>query len=63
MNKHYLGDGLYVDHDGFQFTLSTDRAGFEHFVCLDGDVLAALFRFAEEVLHVKITVTEMEEGL
>jgi len=47
--KDYLGDGLYVDYDGFQIILSTDRSGETHWVALDLYTLQALDRYRERI--------------
>lgn len=63
MNKAYLGDGLRVEDDGFQFTLEAEREEGTHYVCLDSQVLHAFFRFVEVSRGVKISVeyTKMNE--
>ena len=37
----YLGDGLYASFDGFMFTLRAPRAGGDHWVGLEPEVLRA----------------------
>ena len=41
----YLGDGLYVSFDGWQFRLRAPRAGGDHEVFLEPDTWAALVSF------------------
>jgi hypothetical protein len=60
MEKTYLGDGLYAQDDGFQITLSTDRCGDEHFVCLDGPTLMAFIQFLQRSRSVNIKITKVE---
>jgi len=45
----YLGDGLYVRHDGWQVILTAPRDGGAHFVCLEPEVLAAFERWLKQV--------------
>lgn len=47
--EHYLGDGAFASFDGFGITVSTDRDGVEHYVCLEPEVFAALMKFAMTV--------------
>lgn len=55
--KEYLGDGLYVNHDGLMYTLSTDRGRRDaDFVCLEPHVLNAFLAYVERVEGVKITI-------
>lgn len=44
-NASYLGDGLYVDHDGYQFRLYTDQ-GMEVF--LEPPVLEAFMAYIKK---------------
>ena len=41
----YLGDGVYVSHDGFMLRLSTEREGREHYIYLEPAVLNALYEY------------------
>jgi hypothetical protein len=43
----YLGDGLYVEFDGYQFRLYTDRGHIRHEVFLEEAVLRAFFAFVK----------------
>jgi hypothetical protein len=45
--KIYLGDGLYVDYDGYQFELYTDREDGRHTVYLDPDVLERFISYTK----------------
>jgi hypothetical protein len=47
--KRYLGDGLYAEFDGFQFILSADRFGTEHWIALEPDVFDNLIELRKEV--------------
>jgi hypothetical protein len=58
----YLGDGVYVSHDGYQFLLETDRRDGKHFIAVEPEILQAFFKYVESILKVKITVTPIEEG-
>ena len=48
MEKTYLGDGVYVDFDGFAFVLTTEN-GIEvtNTIILEPEVYDALVRFAQ----------------
>ncbi len=43
----YLGDGLYVHFDGYQFVLRAPREYFDHFVALEPSVFDALLEYRE----------------
>lgn len=47
MNEHYLGDGLYASHDGFQIKLRAPRVPADHEVFLEPQVLYELLDFAK----------------
>lgn len=55
--KIYLGDGLYVYHDGMQYWLTTD-AGME--VALEPSVLGNFFKYIEKTEGLKITTETAE---
>lgn len=58
----YLGDGVYVRHDGFQFWLiANDPASFER-VALEPSVFRAFLRYVERVEGVKITVEPLAQA-
>lgn len=57
MGAHYLGDGLYVRHDGWQYWLFTQQ-GNE--VALEPSVLNAFFQYVEKISQVKISVEQKE---
>lgn len=60
--KEYLGDGLYVHHDGYQFVLTAPRGGDEHYVALEPNVLDEFLRFVEKTCDVKISVVRKESA-
>lgn len=43
----YLGDGLYVEFDGFGFTLRAPRAEGDHWVYLEPQVLQQFNEFVK----------------
>jgi hypothetical protein len=45
----YIGDGVYVGHDGYQIWLTTGSHENQPLVALDPDVLAALNRYYQRV--------------
>lgn len=47
--KEYLGDGLYVEFDGFHFILSTERENGIHWVGLEPSVFDELIRHRKQV--------------
>lgn len=55
-DKTYLGDGLYVEFDGFMFILSAPREGGEHSVALEPSILDAFLKFIEKTNNVTIKV-------
>lgn len=61
MSREYLGDGLYVDDDGWQFELTAPRSGGEHTVFMDGSVLQAFLKYVERQRAVRIEVTTRTE--
>ena len=62
MKQLYLGDGLYVRDEGFQFRLFTERgAGNVHEVYLDDHVLTSFVKFIELARNLKITIEEKNE--
>lgn len=50
----YLGDGVYIEDEGFQFKLHTQQ-GDE--IYMEDSVVEAFFRFIEQAKGLKITVT------
>lgn len=60
--KEYIGDGVYVQDQGFQLHLFTDYgSGPVEEIFLDDTVLHNLFRFIEFNRNVKITVQKLPE--
>ena len=47
-NRKYLGDGVYVDFDGYQVALSTDNGIDVAIIYLEPEVLAALIQWVKE---------------
>lgn len=47
-NKIYLGDGAYVEFNGWDFIISTDRSGVEHWIALDPPMVERLREFKRE---------------
>lgn len=50
MDKEYLGDGVYVEHDGYQITLSTVPGGGHDTIYLEPEVFNALIRYRANLL-------------
>lgn len=44
----YLGDGLYVSFDGFQFILRAPRLGGDHYVALEPNVYINFRQFVSD---------------
>ena len=51
MKTVFLGDGLYASFDGEQFSLRAPRAGEDHVVYLDAQVLASFDAFRESIMR------------
>ena len=47
--REYIGDGVYVFHDGYHIWLTTDRSDGRHRIALEPSVLAALNDFAKRL--------------
>lgn len=48
MDKQYLGDAVYVEHDGFGLTLTTENGIYAtNTIYLQPDVYAALVGYAD----------------
>ena len=48
--EEYLGDGLYVSYDGWQFCLRAPRENGDHVVYLEPSMLKRLNEYATTVL-------------
>ena len=46
-NETYLGDGVYISYDGWQFRLRVNREAGDHVVCLDPVVAKALVAYVK----------------
>lgn len=50
MPKEYLGDSVYVDHDGYHLVLTTENGlGPNNTIYMDGNVYEALVCYAERL--------------
>lgn len=47
--EQYLGDGVYVGHDGWQIWLRTERERGWHEIALEPHVLAAFHHYMNEL--------------
>ena len=53
-NKQYLGDSVYAEYDGSGIVLTTDNGlGPTNVIYLELEVLAALVRFAGEIVRIE----------
>jgi len=50
-NDEYLGDGLYVNYDGYQFCLRTERDGKWEEVYLEPYTLDSFIKFVKRQLE------------
>lgn len=58
----YLGDGLYVSFDGYQFVLVAPRKNNErHWVALEPNVLRSFLDFVGHVTASKVSVTPLNQ--
>jgi hypothetical protein len=58
--KRYLGDGVYVDFDGFQIVLSTeDGLRTTNTICLEPGVYTALLGYVEMLKKIEEPKAEM----
>jgi len=48
--EEYLGDGLYVSFDGFQFKLRAPRENGDHVIYLDKHVFAEFIKYVKQHL-------------
>lgn len=46
----YIGDGVYVEYDGYGVWLKTERANGWHKIYLDPDVMAGLINFVQRAI-------------
>lgn len=46
--ESYLGDGLYVSHDGWQFVLRAPRLDGDHWVGLEPKTLEAFINYVDK---------------
>jgi hypothetical protein len=53
----YLGDGLYVSFDGYQFCFRAPREIGDHEVYIEPRVFKQFLNYASEALGVHISVT------
>ncbi len=49
----YIGDGVYVQHDGFGIMLKTQREAGAHWVYLEPEVFEALLQYAIKIKWLK----------
>lgn len=49
MRQQYLGDGVYVDFDGYHIVLTTEREGIMHTIYLDSPTFGALKRYDQQI--------------
>jgi len=54
-DMEYLGDGVYIGHDGYQVWLTIGSHLKEKMIALDPNVLRNLVRYAENKLNLKLT--------
>lgn len=58
---HYIGDGLYVVHDGWQFILIAPREhGQQDHVALESVVLTEFLQYVADILRLKITTVSKD---
>lgn len=52
-NMDYLGDGVYVGHDGYQLWLTVGSHENAELIALDPSVLVNLIRYAKQHINFK----------
>ncbi len=61
--KRYLGDGAYVEFDGYAFVLTAeDGIRVTHRIVLEPEVYTALTRYAHEVITAAIAARKARES-
>ena len=64
MQKEYLGDAVYVEHDGYALVLTTeDGISTTNTIYLEPEVLKALMDYVARLSTLAETVQEMVERL
>lgn len=62
-NKTYLGDGLYVNFDGYQLMVSAENGVVAtDTVYMEPNVLVALLRFAGQHFNTEPLIRALKEG-
>lgn len=55
-NKEYRGDGVYIVHDGYAFTLTTENGvSTTNRIVLEPEVYAALVRYVDRMTTKEVT--------
>ena len=49
-DKQYIGDGVYVEHDGYQMWLTTERENGTDRIAMEGNVFYGLVTYAANVM-------------
>jgi hypothetical protein len=63
MNKQYLGDGVYVNHDGYQIKLTAENGiAATDTIYLEPSVLQNLFNYAERLKNTPVPDTEHKQN-
>lgn len=62
MSKQYIGDGVYVDFDGFALTLTTEDgiSASRNRIVLEPSVYSALTQYVESLSADRVVQTEQE---
>ncbi len=63
MDKDYLGDGVYVEHDGYNIILTTERDNGIETIYLEPPVLAALVRYRDRLLAKVAAAQQQDETI
>ncbi len=63
MAKRYLGDGAFVEHDGYQLVLTAENGReVTDTVALEPAAWAELLRFVDDLKQQDVTVTTAKGG-
>lgn len=61
-NKEYLGDGVYISDDGFQFRITTENGvSVQNEVFMEPLVVESLIKYIAKARNLNIKATKLEK--